>query len=234
MREKLRKILLFISIIVFLVSGGMLAKYYYDGWKVEQAFDKLEEKAEYDLASLKEENADTFGWLKVPETNISYPIMFTPNDPEFYLRRNFQKEYNIAGTPFLDGHQDLEHSKHMVFYGHHMKDGSMFKDLLNYDDPEYIKEHDIIEFETVDGQKKKYKVFAYGKTDAAKEGFNVYDYINISDKARFDEYIAGVKALTGVDSGITPTFGDNIVTLSTCSYHSEEGRYIISGVEIED
>ena len=154
--------------------------------------------------------------------------------PEYYLRRNFEKKHSMAGTPFLDGHTNLKKSKHMIFYGHHMKDGTMFNNLLNYDDPEYAKAHDTIEVDYVNGGKKTYRVFAYGKTDALKKGFNVYDYVNIQNKGDFNAYIKGVKSMTKKDTGITPKWGDNIITLSTCSYHSEEGRYVVVAVEIKD
>lgn len=234
-KEIIRKILLVICIITFLGSGFYLAKIYYDGYKVQKAFKELEEAKEYDLSKLKDKNADTFGWVKIPDSKISYPVMFTPTDPEFYLRRNFEKQDNMAGTPFLDGYTDFAGgTKHMVIYGHHMKDGTMFNDLINYDDEEYAKKHDIIELEQTDGSKKKYKVFAFGKTDALSEGFNVYDYINIYNERDFNTYINGLKSLSKADTGITPTFSDNIITLSTCSYHLEEGRYVVSAVEIKE
>ena len=232
MKEVIRKIILVICIAVFLVSGFKIAKYYYDGHVVQKDFKKLEE--EYNLKQLKEKNGDTFAWLKVLDTKISYPVMFTPKSPEYYLRRNFEKKHSMAGTPFLDGHTNLKKSKHMIFYGHHMKDGTMFNNLLNYDDPEYAKAHDTIEVDYVNGGKKTDRVFAYGKTDALKKGFNVYDYVNIQNKGDFNAYIKGVKSMTKKDTGITPKWGDNIITLSTCSYHSEEGRYVVVAVEIKD
>ena len=131
MKEVIRKIILVICIAVFLVSGFKIAKYYYDGHVVQKDFKKLEE--EYNLKQLKEKNGDTFAWLKVLDTKISYPVMFTPKSPEYYLRRNFEKKHSMAGTPFLDGHTNLKKSKHMIFYGHHMKDGTMFNNLLNYE-----------------------------------------------------------------------------------------------------
>lgn len=234
MKEIFRKIILVICVIVFLVSGYKIVKYYYDGYTVKKEFKKLEELFSYDLAGLKEKNSDTFGWLKVPNTSISYPMMFTPSSPEFYLHRNFDKEYSLAGTPFIDGYWDEKNSKHMIVYGHHMKDGTMFKDLINYKDPEYYKTHDTIEIDYVNGGKKKYKIFAFTETDALSEGFNVYNYSNIYDKSSFDAFVKGVKSTTPIDTGITPQYGDNIITLSTCAYHTDEGRYVVSAVEIKE
>lgn len=228
---KIRKILFVICLIVFLVSGGILAKYFYDGHKVQQAFNKLEE--EYSLSELSAQNSDTFGWVKIDDTKLSYPVMFTPEDPEFYLRRNFQKEHSMAGTPFIDGYTDIEESMNWIVYGHHMKDGTMFRTLLDYDDEGFYEQHPVITLDTVKYGKHKYQVFAFGKTDALKEGFNVYDYTNVKNEYDYNNYVKGLKEMSKFDTGITPKYGQKIITLSTCSYHSDEGRYVVAAVEIE-
>ncbi len=218
-----------VCVIVFIVSAGMLGKYYYTGYEVQKEFKEL---AQYNLEDLYSQNEHTFGWLEIADTKISYPVMFTPESPEYYLRRNFEKVYSAAGTPFLDGHTNLEESKNMVIYGHHMKDGTMFNNLLKYDDENYAQAHSIIQFDTLKYGKKTYKVFAYGKTDALQKGFNVYNYINVTDKMQYDEFIRGLKGMTPHETGITPEYGQNLIMLSTCSYHTEEGRYIVVGVEV--
>ena len=153
----------------------------------QKEFKQLEE--EYSLEELYAENSDTFGWVKIEDTKLSYPVMFTPvdsNDPEFYLRKNFQKEYSAAGTPFLDGYTDLENSLNWTIYGHHMKDGTMFRTLLDYDDEGFYEQHPVIELDTVDYGKHRYQIFAFGKTDALAEGFNVYNYINVTDEYTYN------------------------------------------------
>lgn len=232
MKEVIRKIVLVICIIVFLVSGGMLAKYFYDGYVVQKEFKAL--KTDYSLEDLQKQNSDIFGWLYVKDTKINYPVMFTPESPEYYLRRNFKKEHSMAGTPFVDGYTDMENSYNMIVYGHHMKDGTMFNNLLNYDEEDYYKEHQTVELETLSYGNHKYKVFAFGKTDATQEGFNVYDYVNIKTKSQYNSYVQGLKTMTPYDTGITPEFGQKIITLSTCSYHSDEGRYVVAAVEIDE
>lgn len=231
---KVRKILFVICLIVFLVSAFMLAKYFYTGHVVQKEFKQLEE--EYSLEELYAENSDTFGWVKIADTKLSYPVMFTPvaeNDPEFYLRKNFQKEYSAAGTPFLDGYTDLENSSNWTIYGHHMKDGTMFRTLLDYDEEGFYELHPVIELDTVNYGKHRYQIFAFGKTDALAEGFNVYNYTNITDEYAFNEYVNGLKNMCSYDTGVTPQYGQKIITLSTCSYHSEEGRYVVAAVEID-
>ena len=77
---------------IFVVSAGMLAQNYLEGQKVQEDFSKLTVSGEHDVAALHEENGDIVGWLEIEGTRINYPVMQTPKNPEFYLRRNFQKE----------------------------------------------------------------------------------------------------------------------------------------------
>lgn len=102
------------------------------------------------IAALQALNSHCVGWLCIPDTNINYPVMHTPDAAQYYLRLNFRQEYSVAGTPFLDYRCTLE-SENLIIYGHNMTDGSMFADLLRYLDGEYLAAHPIIEFETARG-----------------------------------------------------------------------------------
>ena len=232
MRNVIRRILLVICIITFLISGGMLAKYFYVNHQSEKKFEKL--NIEFSIEDLYKQNKDTYGWIYVKDTNINYPVMYTPKDPEHYLRKDFEKKYSINGTPFIDGHTDLENSSNMIIYGHHIKSGAMFQNLVKFDKEGYYKKHDDITLQTVKHGTKKYKVFAFGKTSATAKDFNVYNYVNIKDKYKFNEYVRGLKAMSEYDTGITPTYGDKIITLSTCNYHTDNGRYVVAAVEVDE
>lgn len=86
--------------------------------------------AERNIQALIAENADCIGWLSIDGTNISYPVMHTPSEPQKYLRRNFYGKYSQSGVPFLDGRCNLQ-STNLIIYGHNMKNGTMFADLKN-------------------------------------------------------------------------------------------------------
>lgn len=232
MGNVIRKILLVICIVTFLVSGGMLAKYFYVNYQAEKEFEEL--KIDFSIEDLYKKNKDTYGWIYVKDTNINYPVMYTPDEPERYLRKDFDKKYSVNGTPFIDGHTNLEKSSNMIIYGHHIKSGAMFQNLVKFDKEDYYKNHSDVTLETVKYGKKKYKVFAFGKTSATAKDFNVYHYVNVTDESRFNEYVRGLKSISEYDTGITPTYGDKIITLSTCNYHTEDGRYVVAAVEVED
>lgn len=106
--------------------------------------------AEHDIQALIAENADCIGWLSIDGTNISYPVMYTPSDPQKYLRRNFYGKYSQSGVPFLDGRCDLQ-SSNLIIYGHNMRNGTMFSDLKRYVDRDFLNAHRTVKFETADG-----------------------------------------------------------------------------------
>lgn len=106
--------------------------------------------AGHNIQALIAENADCIGWLSIDGTNISYPVMYTPSEPQKYLRRNFYGEYSQSGVPFLDGRCDFQ-STNLIIYGHNMKNGTMFSDLKKYVNREFLNTHRTVKIETTDG-----------------------------------------------------------------------------------
>lgn len=106
--------------------------------------------AERNIQALIAENADCIGWLSIDGTNISYPVMHTPSDPQKYLRRNFYGKYSQSGVPFLDGRCNLQNTN-LIIYGHNMKNGTMFSNLKKYVDRDFLNAHRTVKFETADG-----------------------------------------------------------------------------------
>lgn len=228
--EKLRKFIFVIALLVFLGSAGYLLVHFIQGQMAERDFRALKVEDGHDLDALYAQNPDIVGWVQIEDTHIDYPVMQTPSDPEFYLRRNFQKEYSVPGTPFVDAASDLETSKNWIIYGHNMKSGSMFHDTVKFEDPEFYEEHKIIHFDTRKDGEGLYEVVAAGRTkiyNVDDDVFKYYQYPLITDEATFNEYVAGVKAISAIDTGITPEYGDQLITLSTCEYHTDDGRFIV-------
>lgn len=101
--------------------------------------------------ALFEQNSDFVGWISINGTNINYPVMWTPNNPDFYLKHSFEKEYSDFGVPYLDEDCVLGESNNYVIYGHHMKNETMFHDLCNYASKDFHDEHPTIKFDTMFG-----------------------------------------------------------------------------------
>lgn len=106
--------------------------------------------AERNIQALIAENSDCIGWLSIDGTNISYPVMHTPSEPQKYLRRNFYSRYSQSGVPFLDGRGNLQ-STNLIIYGHNMRNGTMFSNLKKYVDRDFLNAHRTVKFETADG-----------------------------------------------------------------------------------
>lgn len=225
----IRRIIFIIALLVFIGSAGYLGLHYFEGQQTENAFRQLTVDGGHDLAALHEQNPDIVGWIKIDDTRVDYPVMWTPDDPEFYLRRNFQKEDSVAGTPFLDAASTMPGSSNWLIYGHNMKNGTMFHDTLKYEDKAFYDGHKTIHFDTLEGE-GLYEIVAVCYTQIYKESdavFKYYQYASITDEASFDAYVQGVKSLSIYDTGVTPVWGDQLITLSTCEYSVEDGRFII-------
>ena len=125
---------------------------------------------EHNIPALIAVNGDCIGWLSIDGTNISYPVMHTPSDPQKYLRRNFYGKYSQSGVPFLDGRCDLQ-STNLIIYGHNMKNGTMFSDLKKYVDRDFLNAHRTVKFETEDGI-RYYTVTEVLKTNTSNAWYN--------------------------------------------------------------
>ena len=138
---------------------------------------KTEEiKPTRNIAPVLKQNADCIGWIFIEGTNINYPVMHTPSDPQKYLRLSFDKKYSQSGVPFLDGRCSLQNTN-LIIYGHNMKNGTMFSDLKKYLDTVYREAHKMIEFQTADGV-SFFEVTDVVRTNISDERYN---QINLTD-----------------------------------------------------
>lgn len=186
---------------------------------------KPQETTGRDLSKLFSMNSDCIGWLCIPGTAVDYPVTHTPDIPQKYLRKNFYGEYSQSGVPFLDGRCDAD-SDNLILYGHNMKNGTMFGDLCRYTDPAFHAQHPAVELETADGL-KLYEVFAVLKTDNADKW---YSFITADGKEDFDRRIGEVKNQSLYMTDITPAYGQQLLTLSTCYGSSKNGRLLVLAV----
>lgn len=206
-----RKIIFVIALMVFVGSLGAILNHYLTGWRAEKALTDLGElKTEQEdlvtdkgivigkYVDLYKKNSDIIGWLTVDGTRMDYPVMQTQNDPEFYLRRNFDKEYSISGVPFMDAQSDIfKPTSNWMLYGHNMKDGTMFHDLLDFADKDFYQEHKTIKFDTIyKGGQGEYAIIAAFYSQIYPENKNVFKYYNyagLTGENKFKEYVTEVK-----------------------------------------
>ena len=248
--KKTHKFIIFILLIVIAVSIIYIANYYSDKEEVVQESEILNtieidetqitpEKTErmLQVEELSKENSDIVGWIEIEGTNINYPVL-QGEDNNFYMNRNFQKEESVYGSLFLDADFDWNNpSSNLLIYGHNIQDGSMFHNLLNYADEEYYKEHPNIRFTTAE-EDATYEIIAafrsrvYYKSE--QDVFRYYYFVNPESKEEYDEFVENAKEASLYDTGKTAEYGDQLITLSTCSYHTEDGRFAVVGRKVEE
>ncbi|MDO4175929.1 MAG: class B sortase [Bacillota bacterium] len=195
------------------------------------------------LAEVYAMNQDAVGWITIDDTNIDYPVMQTIDDPEYYLHRDFKKGYSESGTPFLDAASRTgdEPTWNWLIYAHNMKFGSMFHDLLEYDSKDFWEKHSTVKLQIITGVKNgkpvieegEYEIFAAARSkirDKYSKKFKYYDYAGFTDEKSFNAFIKGVKKEALYDTGITPEYGEQLITLSTCAYHDDNGRFYVVAV----
>ncbi len=180
-------------------------------------------------ATLHAQNPHFFGWLKIDDTPIDYPVMFTPEDPEHYLHRDFFGKYAYSGTPFVEGSCDPD-GTYCIVYAHHMKDGTMFGSLTRYRDRAYWEAHPVIRFDTLYEQ-REYRIVAAFMSKVYREeetgAFRYYEYTNLTARKQFEAYAKGVSDSALYDTNETITYGDELLALSTCNYHTADGRFVV-------
>lgn len=184
--------------------------------------DEPEPAHRRNLAPLFAQNSDCIGWLCIPDTAVNYPVMYTPNDPQKYLRRNFDCEYSQSGTPFLDGRCSME-SDNLIIYGHNMRNDTMFGSLPKYMEEAYRQAHPVIEFETEAGC-AEYAVFA---VVTVKKYDDWYGFIKAADREEFEKQLERIRSKALYCSDAIPEYGVQLFTLSTCYNSANDGRLLV-------
>lgn len=180
----------------------------------------------YEILSAR--NEDMIGWLKIEDTVIDYPVMYTGDD--FYLTHDFDQAVSKSGLPYIDRRCAVEpFGTNTIIYAHNMKNENMFSVLLNFKEPDYYMNHRIIRFDTL-YETQEYEIFAAFESEVYKKSdtiFKHYNFLNAESEAVFDEYVASIRKIALYETGVNPEYGDEFITLMTCSYHTENGRFAV-------
>ena len=251
--KNFKKVIIVLLSIILVCSTTLLVKTklseYIDNKKqieVSQVLDTIDisqekitlEKKERQLQieELKKENKDIIGWIEIEGTNISYPVL-QGQDNDYYLTHNYKKEKVSGGSIFLDKDYDFSiPSNNLLIYGHRNKKGLMFEDLIKYKDESFYKEHPTIRFTTPTEDSTFEIISAFNSRvyyKSEKNVFRYYYFINADSKEEFDEYVENSKKASLYDTGKTAYYREQLLTLSTCDYTQENGRFVIVAKKIK-
>lgn len=253
-RERRRKLIVVLASGIAVVCFGYFGLYYFQSTRTSMSYDSLTqlkgsqalagaERNDFslhktstqlpdvldDYKTLYEKNKKLIGWLKIDDTIIDYPVMQT-SDNKYYLEHNFNQEYDKNGSLFLDCSCSVyPRSTNLIIYGHHMKSGQMFGQLQKYAKESYYEKHTTIQFDTI-YEKGTYEIMYVFRSQVYNEDdlvFKYYQFINANSETEFDSYMEEMAALSLYDTGVTASYGDSLLTLSTCDNSQKDGRFVV-------
>ena len=263
-KEKFSKIIALVCIVIFVVSVVLLSKYFYNQNKQNDLNSKLQAiyssadsvssdnsaLSSGDLSSnttmlpsfseLYKLNPEVVGWIEIPDSVVNFPVLQT-KDNDFYLTHDYLKKYSETGAIFADYRYKLTSGKmpdNTIIYGHNTLNGTFFGALHQYKKLDYIKSHPVINFNTL-YKESKYKIFAcfFVNVDGAQDNGVVFDYHNriiFQDEADFKSFYDEVMKRTYYNTEVDVKYGDELITLSTCSLEIKNARFVIVARKVRD
>lgn len=250
LKRVLLNIIMVILVAVFVASAFMIARHYILDYKYRKDFKKIsylaplpssqhteqsEQEQEYTPEEfylyLKYQNNDTRAYITIPDTEVAYPVMYTFDSPEYYLRRDFNKKYSRYGTPFYET-GCVEDGNTRIIYGHHISGNKMFGELLNYKNKDYLDAHNTIYLYNENGE-QSYRVIASLYTLGNDPDQIFWRAITgVYTEEEYYSYLDDIKQKSTVfDSSFTPEPLSQILILSTCEYSREDGRFLVVAVK---
>lgn len=258
-----RNILIGVLFAIGVFSIGYFVKYYSDARKVQKTSEEYADlkddkyadilknvtasvKKDYseevvipdildEYVALYNKNKSLIGWIKIADTVIDYPVMQT-EDNEYYLKHNFNQESDANGCIFMDASCDvILGNDNWILYGHHMKNGKMFSCLSSYANYDWYEKHKTIEFDTI-YEKGTYEVMYAFRSKIYNTDEIVFKYYQFIDASSEEEFISNMEEmdkLSLIDTGVTASYGDRLLTLSTCDYQESNGRFVVVAKKID-
>lgn len=254
-RDRIRKCIMGACLIVAAGCFAYLGNYYYQTKRLDD-YANIQKNLKGDVQSIsvKEEpvihynedpealpdvlseyqtlyslNKRLIGWIKIDDTYIDYPVLQTVNN-EYYLNHNFDQEEDKNGSIFLDKDCSIyPRSTNLILYGHHMRSGRMFGQLNKYSSEKFYEDHKYIQFDTI-YEKGTYEVMYVFRSKIYEESeivFKYYQFVDALSEAEFDSNMREMAAMSLYDTGVTATYGDELLTLSTCDYYTSYGRFVV-------
>ena len=257
------KILTIVFSLLFIVSAVLLVnELWFKSIKNQKDIEELYSKSNYsgrdnpydgeystDLRSkdwqvINSTYPDIIGWVQINNTNINYPVLYSKekdsNGNSYYLYRNYKKESTKYGSIFMDSRNLANfENKVSVLHGHHMIDGSMFSDLVNYGRYsgvlDFYKKASVVNIETSEGV-TRWQVFSVIKTTIDVNDSSFFDYcdVNFASDEEFMEYIYKAKVRSLFNVPIKINENDKIIALSTCSYEYDNFRTVVFARQLRE
>ncbi|MCR5836376.1 MAG: class B sortase [Lachnospiraceae bacterium] len=246
--KRIKLLLKLLLLVLFVANLVLVTKLVYEDEqtqrRVEKKFDDIRQSFVGDITGapdevyidgsvtvikdLRAQNSDVIGYMSIPNSTIAYPVMQSPDEPDFYLNHDINKEYSFYGTPYLSAYCTLQESDNLIIYGHNINGGRMFGQLLQYKNKEFFENHKEIEFVT--SKKDIYRIFAVFSVSI--NDFEYWKFVMAKNEGEYKEFISKATGHSCFNTGVTPSYGDKLITLSTCdNARGNNYRFVVMGVK---
>lgn len=251
MDKKRRKIIFILSLILLLAGVIYLVVYFVRKEENNKIYEEVQKQNEIvkeeesvvegepveipiDFASLKQTNPDIYAWIDIEDTNIHYPIVQSATDDTYYLEHTIEGVKGYPGSIYTEMANAKDFSDfNTLIYGHDMKDGTMFKHLHKFEDPEFFKSHETVTIYT-ETEIKTYRIFAAIVYDNRHILYS-FDNNDIEDRKAFIQSLYDARSLKNqFREGMTIDENSRLITMSTCITGQPDKRYIVVAEEVVD
>lgn len=224
-----------ISVFVLFFLGLLFVIFMTGSSKQEEKKLQRQQEKLLELKGEIQKNPDMAAWLTIPETTINYPVMQRMEDENYYLHRDFYGRKNENGTLILSNGCDITKENTIwIIHGHNMSSGAMFGSLQEYRNPDFRQEHSLIYLE-VEDEIRTYLVMGVFESQVyyeKDEVFKFYQCYEIENREDFEYFYQNIQDMFLYDTGIDAVYGDSFLLLSTCSYHTENGRFVVAAKQV--
>ncbi len=226
-------------IVVELTNASNDKNTYKDVSNIFHDIDQKEDIHEQKINKLKELHKsyeNVVAWLEIEGTDINYPVVET-TDNDYYLNHNYKNEKSSAGAIYFDKDVKINESDNLQIYGHRNKYGLMFEPLIKYAKKDFYEEHKTINLTTLE-EDATYEILAifYSRVYYSNETnvFRYYYFVNAESEEAYNDFVSNAKKASKFDTGVDAKYGDKLITLSTCEYSRENGRFVVVAKKISD
>lgn len=249
--EKKRLVLIGMLIVIIIGCIGYILNYYLTKEKNEAVYEELQKEVvteeteaneepdstvqiPIDFDALQEQNSDVYAWIQIEDTNVNYPILQSETNNAYYLDHTIDGTQGYPGSIYTENWNTKEFTDYnTVIYGHEMKDGTMFHDLMNYDDISFMKEHSSVVIYTPQ-KKLTYQVFAYVEYDD-RHILHSFDFAFPEGRQKFLDSLYTSRSLNNIfDEDVAVTQDDRLITLSTCKPGVNDKRILVEAVLVSE
>ncbi|NTU89159.1 MAG: class B sortase [Actinobacteria bacterium] len=247
----LSNVLLVIGVVLFLSAAGGLAYVGLQYYQGERQYDSLAKYAmsgeiadttaevtveaeddytiQVDWQALLEINPDIVAWIRIPNTNVDYPVVQT-TDNDYYLEQTFDGTGNRYGCIFLDYQSSSDFSDlHSIIYGHNMRNGGMFHDLVSYTEESYFTDHPYILIASPSGETKRLKIIAA----YVASGNEALRQTQFADADEFHSFVQTALDRCPYSLDLAVEDVGHLYTFATCSYQFDGARTLVHAVEVD-